>query len=137
MNLPIGPVLMSNACRIHLFVYCLLLVSVAGCGGNPTVTIRADYIEKDTAGQITKRSGGILASDRIGHKVGARTLAKESVTVTIAEIGYDKVVLDISHARVKGKQLDILLGESKDVFLGDGSFGVRVNFSKVDSPWEQ
>ena len=133
MNLPIGPVLMSNACRIHLFVYCLLLVSVAGCGGNPTVTIRADYIEKDTAGQITKGDSGGLTGDRVGGNVKVGKL----VTITIAEIGYDKVVLDISHARVKGKQLDILLGESKDVFLGDGSFGVRVNFSKVDSPWEQ
>lgn len=123
---------MSNVSRSLLLVHCLLLTFVAGCDSNPTVTISASYIEKDSAGEIAIGSTGNMTSKNVGAHVSVGSSSDEMVTVTIAEIRDDKVVLDVSHSKLDEQQLEFRLGESKDVFLGDGSLGVRLKCSEAE-----
>jgi len=122
---------MGAACRILLLAYCLLLAIVAGCGSKPAATISASYIEKDGAGAIVTGSTGNMTSNKAGALVTVGGSADESITVTIAKIGDDKVAIDISHPSFDAKQLDIRLGESKEVFFENGSFGARIDFSEA------
>ena len=119
---------MSGASRILLLVFCPLLAILAGCDG-PAVTISASHLEKDSSGKIAIGSTGSMTSNKVGALIGVGGSSAELLTVRIAEIGDERVVLDISHPRFEDKQIDIRLAESKDVFFGDGAFGARIQFS--------
>jgi hypothetical protein len=121
---------MRTASRRLFLSYCLFSFFFAGCGRKPAVTISASYIEKGLAGEIATGSTGKMTSNKVGALVSVGGSAKELVSVTIAEIGDDLVDLSIDHPSFDTKRIDIELGESKDVFIGDGSFGVRLQFTE-------
>jgi hypothetical protein len=75
-------------------------------------------------------STGTMTSNKVGALVSVGGSTNELISVTIDEIGDDLVALNIDHPTFDTKRIDIQLGESKDVFLGDGSSGVRLQFSE-------
>jgi hypothetical protein len=117
--------------RGRVFCYFALVTVLAGCNSNPRVTITASYLEKNGDETVEVGSVGTMTADIAGAVVSVGGTAGTGISATIAEITDKEVVLDISHPEHKSQQVRIKVGESKDVFFGDGSRGVRLRFTKA------
>jgi hypothetical protein len=108
---------------------CAFLLLLPGCNSNPAVTVSASYLEKKSEESAEVGSVAMMTSDRAGALVGVGGSADKRITVTLASIADSQVTLDVSHPEFESQQVKMRLGESSDVFFGDGSSGVRLRFT--------
>jgi hypothetical protein len=71
-----------------------------------------------------------MTTDRIGASVSVGGRGDELLTAAVADIAQDQVVIDVSHPSFEAKRVPIKLGETKEVFFGDGNHGVRLRFTE-------
>jgi hypothetical protein len=108
-----------------------LLVVLTGCSDNPAVTVSASYLEKKGEETVEVGSVGMMTSNRVGALVSVGGSSKGQISVRIAKIADNEVVLEVAHPEFESQQVKIRLGESSDVFFGDGSSGVRLRFTEA------
>lgn len=93
------------------------------------MTVDVSPIRKDSTGQITAEADKTgMTSDRSGAAVtSGRT------TVTVVEIGEERVHVDVTHPDHEPQRAEIALGSEKDVVPGDMADGVRVHASRYQA----
>jgi hypothetical protein len=111
---------------------CGALVAVfSGCSGNPAVTISASYLEKSGEDAVEVGSVAMMTSDRAGAIVSVGGSSGEAISVKLTRVSADRVVLDVTYAQSESQPVVVKLGESKDVYFGDGSHGARLRFTEA------
>jgi hypothetical protein len=110
---------------------CALAVVLVGCSSNPAVTISASYLEKKGEDVIEVGSTAVMTSDIAGALTTVGGTDDEGISARIADIASDKVVVEVTHPHFAAQRVTLKLGESTDVFFGDGSRGVRLRFTEA------
>jgi hypothetical protein len=106
----------------------LFLAQIVGCGSNSIVSVSATSLNKTDAGLVETGSVAVMTTNRAGAVVSVGS-DDNRITTTIAEIAHDQVVLDIAQRGFDTQQVSMAPGESKDIFFGDGTTGVRLRFA--------
>jgi hypothetical protein len=112
----------------------VLLLCCAGCGGYTPITYDVASIVKDDTGTVTldgsKATATIKENKAVGTFAAVGVRGGKSVKLTVAEVKESGLVFDVTYSDADIEQVEISVGETKDVFVGDGGAGVRVTVSR-------
>jgi hypothetical protein len=116
------------SCAICL---CAIVALLGGCNDNRAVTISATSLEKNGSETHEVGSVGTMTSDLAGALVSVGGTTGALIPAKITAIDDSQVTLEVAYPEHQSQQIRLKVGESKDVFFGDRSDGVRLRFTEA------